>query len=120
MAERGPKGGKEGGSKSSKRAKGQGPKDDNRNKARIRAIDDFKGNVRASMLQEEADAAIATGPEKRQNDPGPNKGDISVADCNAQKTACNTAQKNAPFQSFNLENVGPDPAMPDFDLLCAP
>jgi hypothetical protein len=80
----------------------------------------LKNNTSAGVPKENADASSATAPETKEN-AGPNKGNgISVADCDAQKTACNAAQKNAPFQSFNLENVGPDPAMPDFDLLCAP
>jgi hypothetical protein len=31
---------------------------------------------------------------------------------------CEAAQKAAPIQTFNLENLGPDPAEPDFDLIC--
>ena len=45
---------------------------------------------------------------------------LTTKQCDGQLTACNLAQKNAPFQTFALENLGPDPASPDFDLLCAP
>lgn len=33
---------------------------------------------------------------------------------------CNEAQIDAPFQTFNLEDIGPDPLDPEFELLCAP
>ena len=33
---------------------------------------------------------------------------------------CHEAQLDAPFQTFNLEDIGPDPLDPEFELLCAP
>lgn len=45
---------------------------------------------------------------------------ITVDACMSQMTQCNTVQRSAPFQTFNLVNVGPDPSMPEYDLLCAP
>lgn len=82
-----------------------------------------KGDADAAVSNDNAPTANASGNSNAaaNANAGPNRGSgISIADCEAQRAACNTAQKNAPFQSFNLENVGPDPAMPDFDLLCAP
>jgi hypothetical protein len=46
--------------------------------------------------------------------------DLTVDMCQSQMTQCNAVVRAAPFQTFNLVNVGPDPNMPDFDLLCAP
>jgi len=80
-----------------------------------------KQNLKDAALKEN-DAAAATSAvnlaSKESATPARGSG-VTVADCDTQRTSCNTAQKNAPFQSFDLENVGPDPAMPDFDLLCA-
>lgn len=115
IEESGPKGGKDG---TSRKGQGRGPKDGGNNRARIRAV----GNITSAAVSKgNADADTITAPDTSEK-AGPNKPEnsLSVADCDAQKTACNTAQKNAPFQSFDLENVGPDPDMPEFDLLCAP
>ncbi|KAF2420565.1 hypothetical protein EJ08DRAFT_673168 [Tothia fuscella] len=49
-----------------------------------------------------------------------NRDNLTTKQCDDQLTACNAAQKSAPFQTFSLENLGPDPANADFDLLCAP
>ncbi|KAF2490971.1 hypothetical protein BU16DRAFT_493666, partial [Lophium mytilinum] len=54
------------------------------------------------------------------NDAG-NKGPFSVNDCNGQKTQCEAAQASATTQTFDTvqsTNIGPDPAFPDFDLIC--
>lgn len=117
MEEPGPKGGKDG---RSGKGQGKGPKDGN-NRARIRAIGSPKNNTSAGVPKENAKADTATAPDTNEK-AGPTKPGtgVSIADCDAQKTSCIAAQKNAPFQSFNLENVGPDPEMPEFDLLCAP
>jgi hypothetical protein len=48
------------------------------------------------------------------------KSNFTVNDCDKQLTACKTAQKSAAVQSFNLEDLGPDPNDPDFELLCEP
>lgn len=109
------------GSKGGKNGKGQG-KGGKKIKARVvRVVGNFTNSADAAVTKEVANADSATVPETSEK-VGPNKPGsvLSVADCDAQKTACNAAQKNAPFQSFNLENVGPDPEMPEFDLLCAP
>lgn len=61
---------------------------------------------------------------------------FSVSDCDGQQSKweiclpecvitdleaqCNTAQKNAAVQSFHLQDVGPDPNDPDFELYCEP
>lgn len=75
----------------------------------------------AAVPKKNANADTTTAPDTREK-AGPTKTGSapSIADCDTQKIACNAAQKNAPFQSFNLENVGPDPDMPEFDLFCAP
>lgn len=109
------------GSKGGKNGKGQG-KGGKKIKARVvRVVGNFTNSTNAAVPKENANADSATAPDTSEK-AGPNKpgSSLSVADCDAQKTACVAAQKNAPFQSFNLENVGPDPEMPEFDLLCAP
>jgi len=45
---------------------------------------------------------------------------FSAADCTSQKAQCNAAQTTAPFQTFIMEDMGPDPLDSDWELLCAP
>jgi hypothetical protein len=68
---------------------------------------------------------------------GGNKGTFSVNDCDRQKNACSSAQAIATATAFSAQqtqssgtaqvqssgnggqiNIGPDPAFPDFDLIC--
>ena len=64
------------------------------------------------------------------------QGNFTVSDCGSQQSKfipmgrkryheversiaqCNTAQNNAVVQSFGLEDLGPDPDDPDFELYC--
>lgn len=50
-----------------------------------------------------------------------NKG-TTVSDCDKQSEACKSAQSSAKVQDFTTgvasTNIGPDPAFPDFDLIC--
>ncbi|KAE9989420.1 hypothetical protein EG327_002689 [Venturia inaequalis] len=114
------------GSKGGKNGKGQGQGKSGKNakkiKARVvRAVGNVINTNDAVVPKQNAQVDIATAPDTSEK-AGPNKSGSSpsIDDCNAQKNACNAAQKNAPFQSFNLENLGPDPEMPEFDLFCAP
>ncbi|KAF2672589.1 hypothetical protein BT63DRAFT_131398 [Microthyrium microscopicum] len=50
---------------------------------------------------------------------GPNTA-FDASDCDTQLTQCQTAQKSAPFQTFNLDNLGVDPNDSDYELLCMP
>ncbi|KAF2794738.1 hypothetical protein K505DRAFT_324555 [Melanomma pulvis-pyrius CBS 109.77] len=51
-----------------------------------------------------------------------NKGTTTVSDCDKQKDQCTAAQSSAKVQDFTTgvasTNIGPDPAFPDFDLIC--
>ncbi|KAF2709170.1 hypothetical protein K504DRAFT_476569 [Pleomassaria siparia CBS 279.74] len=51
-----------------------------------------------------------------------NKGSITVSDCGKQKERCTAAQEKTKVQNFTTgtvsTNIGPDPAFPDFDLIC--
>jgi len=82
-----------------------------------RALGDPRDGGIASNAK--SNAADADAADPKQN--GASKGTgISIQQCEDQRTSCNAAQKTAPFQTFSLDNLGPDPAMPEFDLLCAP
>lgn len=54
------------------------------------------------------------------NQKKPQMGNFTVGDCDKQLNACMTAQKSAAVQSFGLQDVGPDPNDPDFELFCEP
>ncbi|QDS76545.1 hypothetical protein FKW77_006256 [Venturia effusa] len=101
--------------------KGKRKSSKNKKARSITAAGNLTNTTDSGGPKQNANADTATVPDTSEK-AGPNKfaGSHSVAECDAQKTACNAAQKNAPFQSFNFENVGPDPEMPEFDLLCAP
>ncbi|TID15628.1 hypothetical protein E2P81_ATG07786 [Venturia nashicola] len=104
------------------KGQGKGGRNGKKIKERIRrAVERVINIADLGVPKENANADTATAPDTFEK-AGPNKpkSSLSISDCDAQKNACNAAQKNAPFQSFNLENVGPDPEMPEFDLLCAP
>jgi len=59
--------------------------------------------------------AVATG----HNGGGKTTAQFSVADCTNQNNQCTQAQTDAPFQTFNLEDMGPDPLDPEYELMCA-
>jgi hypothetical protein len=49
-------------------------------------------------------------------------GGTTVNDCDKQNDECKSAQSSAKVQDFTTgvasTNIGPDPAFPDFDLIC--
>jgi CxxC motif-containing protein (DUF1111 family) len=49
-------------------------------------------------------------------------GGTTVNDCDKQNDECKSAQSSASVQDFTTgvasTNIGPDPAFPDFDLIC--
>ncbi|KAF2833710.1 hypothetical protein CC86DRAFT_278513 [Ophiobolus disseminans] len=70
--------------------------------------DDGRGNGNGS--------GNGNGNNKRQ------EGGLTVQQCDQQKNECNSVQQSAQVKDFQTgvasTNIGPDPAFPDFDLIC--